>query len=168
MKKRYIYTLLFGIPGFLISAMIALIVSGTAAGVLWLFVFGDDPWPASIEQILPILIGVIFLAVWIGFLTTGFVIGKRLERDPVFNKGHILVSIAVVAAFLLGFGFFQLRIGNLGPKSEGALCSDYCTQRGYSASSLSPQNSNNRTCSCLDQFGNEILTLPVDRLNQVK
>ena len=157
MKKRDIYTILFGVPGLLISAILALIVAGTAAGALWIFVFGDNPWPASVETILPIMI-----------LAAGFFIGKRLERDPLFNKGHILVSIGVIIAFLLGFGFFQLRIGNIGPRSEGLLCSDYCRQKGYSASSESPQNAGNRECSCLDQFGNEILTVPTESLNEPK
>ena len=168
MKKRYIYTILFGVPGLLIAAMLSLIVAGTAAGALWIFVFGDNPWPASVETILPIVILAVFLIVWTAILAAGFFIGKRLERDPVFNKGHILVSIGVIVAFLLGFGFFQLRIGNIGPRSEGLLCSDYCSQKGYSASSESPQNAGNRTCGCLDQSGNEILTVPMDSLNPIK
>ena len=168
MKKRYIYTILFGVPGLLISAILALIVAGTAAGALWIFVFGDNPWPASVEKILPIMILAVFLVVWTAILAAGFFIGKRLERDPVFNKGHILVSIGVIIAFLLGFGFFQLRIGNIGPRSEGLLCSDYCRQKGYSANSESPQNAGNRECSCLDQFGDEILTVPMESLNEPK
>jgi hypothetical protein len=168
MKKRYIYTVLFGVPGLLIAAMLSLIVAGTAAGVLWIFVFGDNPWPASVENILPVVIAIFFMIVWIAFLAAGFLVGKWLEHDPVFNKGHILVSIGVIVAFLLGFGFFQLRIGNIRPRSEGLLCSDYCSQKGYSASSESPQNAGNRTCSCLNQFGNEILTVPVESLNLAK
>ena len=165
MKKRFIYSILFGIPGLLISAMLSLIVAGTAAGALWIFVFGDNPWPASVETILPVVILAVFLVVWTAILAAGFFIGKRLERDPVFNKGHILVSIGVIVAFLLGFAFFQLGIGNIGPRSEGLLCSDYCRQKGYSVSSESPQNLGNRTCSCLDQFGNDILTVPAESLN---
>ena len=168
MKKRFIYSILFGIPGLLISAMLSLIVAGAAAGALWIFVFGDNPWPASVETILPVVILAVFLVVWTAILAAGFFIGKRLERDPVFNKGHILVSIGVIVAFLLGFAFFQLGIGNIGPRSEVLLCSDYCRQRGYSASSESPQNLGNRTCSCLDQFGNEILTVPMESLTMPK
>jgi hypothetical protein len=168
MKKRYIYSILFGVPGLLISALLSLIVAGTAAGALWIFVFGDNPWPASVETILPVMILAVFLVVWIAILAAGFFIGKRLERDPVFNKGHILVSIGVIVAFLLGFTLFQLRIGNIGPRSESLVCSDYCSQKGYSASSESPQNLGNRTCSCLGQFGNEILTVPMESLNPTK
>ncbi len=110
----------------------------------------------------------VFLVIWTAILAAGFLIGKRLERDPALNKGHILVSIGVIVAFLLAFAFFQLRIGNIGPRPEGLLCSDTCSQKGYSASSESPQNLGNRMCGCLDQFGNEMLTVPMDSLMPAK
>jgi hypothetical protein len=52
MKKRYIYGLLFGIPGFFISLIISAGVFGFAAGILWLYVFGDNPWPAGTSRTL--------------------------------------------------------------------------------------------------------------------
>jgi hypothetical protein len=168
MKKRYIYTILFGIPGFMISALIAWIVAGTAAGALWIFVFGDNPWPASVDKILPVLLVVVFLAIWIVLLTAGFLIGKRLERHPEINKNHIWISIGVVVAIGLGFGLFQLRAGNIGPQSEGARCSEYCSQKGYSASSMPPLNSGDRTCSCLDEFGNAVITVPLENIGAAK
>ena len=168
MKKRYIYTILFGIPGFLISALIFWIVAGAAAGALWIFVFGDNPWPASVDKILPVLLVIVFLAIWIVLLTAGFLAGKRLERTSEINKNHIWISIGVVVAIGLVFGLFQLRVGNIGPQSEGARCSEYCSQKGYSASSMPPLNSGDRTCSCLDEFGNAVITVPLENIGAAK
>jgi len=49
MKKRYSYALLFGIPGFFVSAAITitLFVFSVSLGILWLYVFGDNPFPCS-------------------------------------------------------------------------------------------------------------------------
>ena len=46
MKRRYVYVLLFATPAFLASIIVSLLLFGAAAGVLWLFVFGDNPWPS--------------------------------------------------------------------------------------------------------------------------
>jgi hypothetical protein len=35
-------------------------------GVLWLFVFGDSPWPAWTEWLVPALMLVLFPSLWIG------------------------------------------------------------------------------------------------------
>lgn len=56
MKKRYGYALLFGIPGFFLAAIFTLFLFGVVFGTLWLFVFGDDAWPASTETILSIFV----------------------------------------------------------------------------------------------------------------
>jgi hypothetical protein len=44
MRRRYLYVLMFSVPALLASLMMSVAVLGTAAGVLWLFVYGDDPW----------------------------------------------------------------------------------------------------------------------------
>jgi hypothetical protein len=49
------------------AAAFALIAVGTAAvaGFLWIYVFGDDPWPAGAERTLSIAVPVIGLLIWI-------------------------------------------------------------------------------------------------------
>jgi len=79
MKKRYLYSLLFGIPGFFVALIISFLLFGVTAGVLWVFVFGDNPWPSFTEKILPGLFVLAFLVAWIIFIGIGFVIGRRLE-----------------------------------------------------------------------------------------
>jgi len=162
MKKRYLYSILFGVPGFFVSLIISVVVFGVVAGILWIYVFGDNPWPASIEKILPILFALTFLMAWIASITIGYVTGKKLEKDPALNKTHILVSGGLTIMFLLLIVLQQLSVGNLGPKSDDTLCSEFCSGKGYSGSGMPPRNSGDRSCSCYDNFGREVLKVPLD------
>ncbi len=115
MKKRYIYLLLFAIPGFILSGVISFVVGGTAAGILWIFVFGDNPWPPYAEQIVAILFVLVFLILSMAFIAAGFMIGKREEGNPVFNKKHVLLSAGITLAAVLFIIFQQWNVGNIGP-----------------------------------------------------
>jgi hypothetical protein len=168
MKKRYLYSLLFGIPGFIISVVISFMFFGFLVGVLWIYVFGDNPWPSLIEKILPALFALVFLTLWITTIVVGFIVGKRLENNPVLNKKHILVSIGVTIIPILFIVLYQVSVGNIGPKSDGERCSDFCSQRGYSGSSMPPEDSGERSCSCLDNSGLEIIKVPIDSIDTVK
>lgn len=162
MKKRYFYALLFGLPGFFIAGLITLMIFGASLGILWLFVFGDNPWPPVTEAVLSILLVMVFLTLCIGSIAAGYSIGKRLESDPALNRIHILLSIGLTAAFIIILLFQQWSVGNLGPQSDDQKCSEYCTAQGYSASGLPPLNSGERTCSCFDNSGNEVLKVPLE------
>ncbi len=164
MKKRYLYSLLFGIPGFFVSGMISLFVFGGLIGILWIYVFGDNPWPFSTETVLSILLVFVFLILWITSITIGYVIGKKLEKDPLLNWIHILVSGGLTLMFILLIVMQQLSVGNIGPKSDSVLCSDFCSQKGYSGSGMPPVNSGDRSCSCFDSFGHEVLKVSIDSI----
>ncbi len=168
MKKRYLYALLFGLPGFIISVVISFIIFGFLFGILWLYFIGDNPWPLLIEKIFPILFTLVFLTLWITIIVVGFIIGKRLEKTSVLNKKHILVSIGATITPVLFIILYQLSVGNLGPKSDGELCSDFCSQRGYSGSSMPSENTGERSCSCIDNSGIEIITVPIDDIDLSK
>jgi len=165
MKKRYLYSLLFGIPGFFVSAMIAFLIFGATAGILWIFFFGDNPWPTSIETVLPFLFVLIFLMIWIALTSLGFMIGKRLEKDPALNRNHILVSGALTVVFVLLIALQQWRVGAPGPRTDTLICSEYCSEKGYSGSGMPALNSGDRTCSCYDSSGNEALKVPLDTID---
>ena len=51
------------------AAALAFLMFGTAAvaGFLWIFVFGDDPWPAWVEPTLNIAIPIVGLVLWAVF-----------------------------------------------------------------------------------------------------
>ena len=164
MKRRYLYVLLFGLPGLFVSAVISLFVFGAAAGLLWLFVFGDNPWPASSESALTLLVALVFLGAWTATLVIGYAFGKRRENDPVLDKRHVLISLGATLGVILLIVLYQVRVGNIGPRPDSVICSDYCAQQGSSASSMPPRDFGERTCSCLDQFGNTIITVAIESI----
>jgi hypothetical protein len=166
MKARYLYSILFGVPGLVVALVVSFVIVGMAGGVLWLFIFGDDPWPAYAETILAVLFALVFLTTWLASLIAGFIIGKRFEQKPALNKKHVLASITVTVLFILLIAFQQISVGNLGPKSDGERCMDYCIQEGYSASSLPARDSGDRSCSCLDESGNETIKVPLDSIGE--
>lgn len=109
MKKRYLYSLLFGIPGFLLAGIATLLSLGFGAGILWIFVFGDNPWPPAAETVLSIELVLVFLITWLVILAAGFWTGKHLESNPGLNKNHILFSASLTAFLLLAIVLFLAR-----------------------------------------------------------
>lgn len=164
MKKRYLYLLLFGIPGLFVAGIISIFALGAFTGLLWLFVFGDNPWPVSAETILAVLFVVVFLFLWAGIIFVGYWTGRRLETDLALNRTHVFISAGLTLLFLLFMVLYQWRVGNLGPQSDSALCSEFCIQHGYSGSGMPPETSGDRTCSCYDDSGIEALRIPLDHL----
>jgi len=138
MKKRYLYALLFGIPGFFISVMLSLFLFGTLFGILWIFVYGDNPWPDSITDVSGMLLILAFLILWAGLIAVGYFVGKKLETTPTLNKNHIQLSSGLTILFLILILFQPFNVGNLGPKSDSEVCSAYCLSKGYAASGMPP------------------------------
>jgi hypothetical protein len=160
MKRRYIYTLLFGVPGLVAAAIITLTLFGVAMGVLWLFVFGDNPWPESGNAALIVIFLSVFLGAWGACLLLGYHVGKRREQDVALNRNHVLISAGLTALLVLFIIAFQVSNGNLGPKSAETRCGEFCSTKGYSASLVTPRNDPQRACSCLDAQGSAVITIP--------
>ena len=165
MPKRYLYSLLFGLPGLFVAGIISILLFGAVAGVFWLFIFGDDPWPAAAQTVISILFVLVFLVLWMGFILLGYWFGRRLENDPAVNRNHVLLSAGLTLLFILFILLYQWNVGNIGPNSDSVLCSDFCSQHGYSGSGMSPETSGTRLCSCYDDAGNEGLSIPLDHLD---
>lgn len=166
MKKRYLYSLLFGLPGLFIAGVLSILAFGGLAGFLWVYVFGDNPWPSYVEPLTSVLFVLSVLGIWIAFIGLGYGIGKRLESDPILDRNHILISAGLTVMFLLMIVFQQWSVGNLGPKSDSVLCSEFCIQHGYSGSGIPPEDSGIRSCSCFDGSGNEAQVVPLDSIRQ--
>lgn len=164
MKKRYLYAVLWGVPGLFIAAIGTTILVGMLLGVLWLYVFGDAAWPSSVDSTVSILGICIFLGFWLGLTLLGYRLGKRMESEPGMNWKHVLLSAGVTLCCLLYIFIQQLGVGNLGPRSESLICSDFCVQRGYAGSGIPPANSGERTCICYDDSGNEAIKLPLETI----
>jgi hypothetical protein len=101
MQKRYLYSLLFGIPGLFVAGILSILVFGGLMGILWIFVFGDNPWPPLAETIISIVFVLVALILWVGFLILGYFLGKRLEKDPAMIWGHVLISGGLTLVFIL-------------------------------------------------------------------
>jgi len=163
-KKRYLYSLLFAIPGFFIAAIISIAVFGAVTGFLWIYVYGDMPWPSLIEELLPIISALTFLVLWIISIVIGFATGKKLEKDQVSSTKHILISVALTIVPITIIFLQQLSVGNIGQKSDSIRCSEFCSQNGYSGNGMPPRNSGVRNCFCYDESGNKIMDIPIDNI----
>jgi hypothetical protein len=160
MKKRYLYSLLFAVPGFFVSLVIAFVVFGAAAGFFWLFVFGDNTWPKASGNILTILLFVSFLVSWIASIFAGFVTGKKLEAEPDINRQHLLASVALTIVPIVFMVFYQYKVGNLGTKPAIVLCNEFCLEQGFPACEMPPEISGEKSCVCLDDSRTEVLRVP--------
>jgi hypothetical protein len=164
MRRRYAYVLLFAVPALLAAAIVAVVVGATAAGGMWLFVFGDNPWPASAGTALTVLFLVVAVATWAGLLAVAYAFGKKQEdrAKSVLRPAAAAVGAMVILGLLVVLQ--QWRVGNLGPKSVDMLCSDYCREKGFSASATSPQDLGDVTCSCFDLQGHEAVKVPIGQV----
>ena len=164
MQKRYLYIILFGIPGLFVAGTFSILLFGALTGILWLYVFGDNPWPPYAETILSVLFILSVMTIWVLTLALGYLVGKRLESDPVSNRNHAMISAGLTVLFILFMVFYQWGVGNLGPQSDSLQCSEFCVQHGFSGSSLPPGTSETRICSCFDETGNEAFRIPLDHI----
>ena len=162
MKKRYIYSILFGVPGFFVSLTITFIIFGATAGFIWIYVYGDNPWPKSTEKVLPVLFVLTFLVLWISSIILGLITGRNLEGNLSLQKSHILASIGATTLPIVLITLYQLSVGNIGPKSDSTLCSEFCGGKGFSVSGMPPNDSGERTCSCFDSDGQEAIKIPMN------
>ena len=103
MKLRVIYALTYGVYGFIIGFIVSFGLFALIAGVFWLFIFGDSPWPSWSFQLLNLLRVFTFAVFFIGSILLGIKRVKRLEgqenQDGIFRKalsGLIWAGIALV------------------------------------------------------------------------
>ena len=75
--KRIVALLLAIIGGGAVSLGVLMLGTGALGGFLWIFVFGDDPWPGWAMTTLNILIPILGLFLWAVF---GWQIWLRLRR----------------------------------------------------------------------------------------
>src|SRR3989339_930826 len=149
MKQRYIYSLLFGIPGIIISVFASILAGILAFAFLWAFVFGDNTWPAVAGLIITGTKAIAFLVSLTIMVVTGFFMGKKREVEHVsVNSGHVIISVAILVLF--GTLMFTFQSASLSKKQNHKQCVDLCVQKGYdgNGSYLSPDNNGNTTCNC--------------------
>ncbi len=158
MRRRYLYLLLFAVPSALLGLIAAGVAVAGAAGVLWLFVFGDDPWPRQSDLIFAAVAVLAGAPVLGASLTMAYQVGKAQESKPRVPRGHLGLALGLTLAFGLLI-VLQLAGPRRGPVSDSERCADVCRHAGFSASSMPPRDSGLRTCSCLDEQGTAVRTI---------
>jgi hypothetical protein len=164
-NRRHVYVLLFAVPALLVSIIAAALMLAASAGALWLFVYGDDPWPNTAN----VVVGAIFLfvavALWLALLFVAYAVGRQHEGEQSLNKGHVALSVGatVVLAVIIIVRLSGLNVA--GAQSDSVACADLCRAQGFTASGLPPRDSGDRTCSCYDAQGQEVrrVALPLSR-----
>lgn len=164
MKKRYLYVLLFSAPALLAAVIIATMLFGAAAGLLWIFVFGDNPWPESAGMVLTAVLVLAGTALWGGMLYAAYVVGKKQETQAALNPRHAMIAVGATVLLVLLAVAHQWRVGNLGQKSAGELCADFCRDQGFAGSGMPPRDAGAATCSCFDAQGRETVQMPMGEI----
>lgn len=168
MKRRFIYLLLFGLPTLITAALVSVALFGVITGVLWIFVLGDDPWPASASSAVGVMTTLVFAGVSILLLVVAYKIGKQQENYSSFNKKHLAFSV-IATLLLIGIATgHQYSVGNFGTPSDSVTCADYCRAQGFNASSLPPRDQGLRLCRCLDSRGAEAVTISLEQIFTTK
>ena len=75
--NRFAAALLAVIGGGAVALGVLMLGTGALAGLLWIFVFGDDPWPGWAMTTLNVLVPIVGLFLWAMF---GWQIWLRLRR----------------------------------------------------------------------------------------
>jgi hypothetical protein len=166
MRRRHLYVLMFSVPGLFASLLLSFAVFGAAAGTLWLFVYGDNPWPSVANPILMIVFAVTAVTSWLALMRLAYAAGRRAEGSESLNRAHVLGAVLATVALPLVALFHQWRVGNIGPRTDGEACMDFCSTKGFNASAMPPRISGARTCICLDAQGREAATLPIDEVRK--
>ncbi len=166
MKQSVLYGILFAVPGIAISLLVTFLSTGLILGIFWLFIFGDSSWPGWVSILVPILSVCIFLVSLVVISNWGYQTGTKLEghSKPVFR--HFIYSFIATIIPVLAFVIQYTRTTD--EEFPSFICSDYCQTRGYSGSSIPPEITGIRTCSCLNDNGIEDITIELDKIIDTK
>jgi len=114
MKARFAYPLAFFIPSAMAALLSAIVVGGAAGGILWLFVFGDDPWPAGTDKAVMTLVALVAGATLAALLFAGYSFGKKREVHGGLSRQHLMLAFAISVLLPALALLYEWQVGNLG------------------------------------------------------
>jgi hypothetical protein len=106
MRLSVLCALVGALWGIVIGVAVAVAIVALGAGISWIFLFGDDPWPAAVNWVLPLLGAVGGVAVLAGAIVIGWLFGRRAERRPPaetattrrWARALLALALATIAA----------------------------------------------------------------------
>lgn len=119
MKARFAYPLLFGPVSAMSAALVAMLAVAFAAGVLWIFVHGDDPWPASAERFAVALGLLVFASTFVLLLAMLYRFGLAREARGGLAKRHVVAAVVATVVLPALVLLRQWRIGDIGHTGDG-------------------------------------------------
>jgi len=164
MKRRYLFLLWYGVPILLAAAVISFAVFGAAAGIAWLYLAGDNPWPAALGTALVMLFLLVFAIATLVLGRRAYVAGRQSEGAAAPAMRHAVRAVAATALLLVAVAAYQWRVGNLGPKPDSVACSEWCQAKGFAGSGMPPRDAGDRSCSCFDAQGREAARTTMDNV----
>lgn len=131
---RSLYTLAGAAWGVVLGAPAATMVSGYLLAAAWLFLFGDDPWPA--HSWLVLLPGpIVGIAILLGATALGRWFGSRAElleagpeRGAMRQRAMVLLGLAVLVGLLEVAAVFALERGQRQERAEAAALDENFTR----------------------------------------
>jgi len=168
MKQRYLYSIIFGLPGLIVSVYLSFIPGGAIAGFFWIYVFGDNRWPDWTNWIgwalwLITIITFIFIQFFITLI--GYRTGKKRESKNIpTNYLHVTSSIALFIVLTISMIYYQR--GYLINAPPSTICSNLCLQKAYTSSYYGPDllnlNSGTNICKCLDSDAQNLNPIEIE------
>ncbi|MGY0798930.1 hypothetical protein ACW7G0_07750 [Lysobacter sp. A286] len=164
MKARFSYLLLFLLPIVMVAIIVTVFAGGASAGILWLYVYGDNVWPQSANNVFMAVIVVVFSATLITLCLASYAFGKKRESCGGLKGSH--VALAVGASILMpGLGLLhQLSVGNIGPQTDNVICSHFCLTKDFRGSRIPSDG----TCRCLGTDGSAALNVSIESIRAKK
>jgi hypothetical protein len=107
MRLAALYGLAGVVWGLLLGSLAAWTVMAMAAGLSWLYLFGDDPWPESVDRAIPVIGLTTFLGALVACVALGLRTGQRAARaEPAEaqrqrTSGNWLLALGLFLVFAL-------------------------------------------------------------------
>ena len=135
--------MILGVGAFVVALVPAFMVTAFAAGVLWLFVYGDNFWPKTADLV---IVGVFFVS-WFGVGTALTATLSRSPRIQRFTIGQLTGVSVLMGTLAIGvLVIHQWLNGNLGHKPHP--CALACKEKGFSGASWVDEAPGIRDCTC--------------------
>lgn len=118
MKLRSLYMLAGGAWGLALAPLAGFGFGAFAAGVAWIYVFGDDPWPAAAGPV--ILAGALAAGstVFAACVASGYVYGKSREGLPKPLRERRRSAMILVAGLVATAALMVVYVGSVGEQTR--------------------------------------------------